>query len=204
MPSTRSSARRSAAPDAPTIAPKSSSVAPSPHAGAENSNDDYPSPVYTAPGYVPRSSYSPTGFPQPTSSRPEIAYRTEPGSGPHNPSEAPFAAPSDSNVIPRYGSMIPKGFIAPISHGYPLCKPHRGKTILVMGIISLASSSCLIGGIGGIITCVCANADLEEMDQGLRNPAGRNKTKAGQILGMISVGVAAVVFIGSIVRTAFL
>ena len=96
--------------------------------------------------------------------------------------------------------MIPKGFVAPISHGYPLCKNHRGKTILFMGIVSLLASSCIIGGIGGIVTWVCANADLAEMENGLRNPAGRNKTRAGQILGMISVGIAGLVFVSSILR----
>ena len=72
-----------------------------------------------------------------------------------------------------------------------------------MGIVSLLASSCIIGGIGGIITWVCANADLQEMDQGLRNPAGRNKTKAGQVLGMISVGVAGLVLFGSIISSIF-
>jgi serine/threonine protein kinase len=202
--------RRGASPDAATIAPYSSSavlppvVPPSASSvDSSNSDHDHPGPVYTAPGYVPRSSSTPVQFPQPGSSRPEIAFRSDSvSSSPHAP-EMPPAAPSDPNVIPRYGSMIPKGFIAPVSHGYPLCKQHRGKTILLMGIISLLLSSCLIGGIGGIITWVCANADLAEMDNGLRNPAGRNKTKAGQILGMISVGIAGVVFLGSLIRGTF-
>ena len=63
-------------------------------------------------------------------------------------------------------------------------KPHRGTTILVLGIIGIAC--CMICG---IIAWVMGNNDLKEMDAGIMDPEGRGITQAGKICGMVSVGL---------------
>ena len=50
-------------------------------------------------------------------------------------------------------------------------KPHRGTTILVLGILSLVFQCA--GWIFGIIAWVMANNDLPQMDAGVMDPAGR-------------------------------
>ncbi len=63
-------------------------------------------------------------------------------------------------------------------------KPHRGTTVLVLGIIGIAC--CFICG---IIAWVMGNNDLKEMDAGIMDPEGRGITQAGKICGMVSVGL---------------
>ncbi len=63
-------------------------------------------------------------------------------------------------------------------------KPHRGTTILVLGIIGIAC--CMICG---IIAWIMGNNDLKEMDAGIMDPEGRGITQAGKICGMVSVGL---------------
>ena len=60
-------------------------------------------------------------------------------------------------------------------------KPHRGTTVLVLGIIGLVA--CFICG---IIAWVMGNADLREMDAGVMDPSGRDMTNAGKVCGMIA------------------
>lgn len=69
-------------------------------------------------------------------------------------------------------------------------KPHRGTTVLVLGIIGLAC--CFICG---IIAWVMGKNDLAEMDAGSMDPTGRGLTQAGKICGMISVGLQVIVLI---------
>jgi hypothetical protein len=69
-------------------------------------------------------------------------------------------------------------------------KPHRGSTVLVLGIVGLAC--CFIAG---IIAWVMGKNDLAEMDAGSMDPAGRGLTQAGKICGMISVGLQVIVLI---------
>jgi hypothetical protein len=69
-------------------------------------------------------------------------------------------------------------------------KPHRGTTVLVLGIIGLAC--CFIAG---IIAWVMGKNDMAEMDAGSMDPAGRGLTQAGKICGMISVGLQVIVLI---------
>jgi len=63
-------------------------------------------------------------------------------------------------------------------------KPHRGTTVLVLGILGIA---CCI--ICGIIAWVMGSNDLKEMDAGIMDPEGRGLTQAGKICGMVSVGI---------------
>ncbi len=63
-------------------------------------------------------------------------------------------------------------------------KPHRGTTVLVLGILGLV---CCI--VCGIIAWVMGSKDLKEMDEGIMDPEGRGLTQAGKICGMVSVGL---------------
>ena len=65
--------------------------------------------------------------------------------------------------------------------GAPL-KPHRGVTVLVLGILGLV---CCV--ICGIIAWVMGSSDLKEMKAGIMNAEGRGMTQAGMICGIISV-----------------
>lgn len=71
-----------------------------------------------------------------------------------------------------------------------LMQPHRGVTILVLGILGL--TVCFIMG---IVAWVMANSDLREMDAGRMDAAGRDLTRGGKICGMVAsfLGCIAVV-----------
>ncbi len=171
--------------EAPTLAPDSGPLSGR-FSDSASPPSNYSGPSYTAPGYNPASSAS-------------NAENTPAGSTSAETYPSIDVPPAEPNVIPRYGSAIPKGFVAPVTQGYALGKPHRGQTILIMGILSFIFSSCLVGGIAGIVTWVCANADLNEMDEGIRNPAGRNLTKAGKIMAIIAVVISALVVAGNMI-----
>ena len=91
--------------------------------------------------------------------------------------------------------------------------PHRGTVILVLGIVGLVipllcSCCCgilsIAGCICGIIAWVMANKDLKEMDAGTMDPTGRGTTQAGKICGIISVILAIVMFIISLLFLGFI
>jgi uncharacterized membrane protein len=69
-------------------------------------------------------------------------------------------------------------------------RPHRGTTVLVLGILGLVVCPIL-----GIIAWVMGNGDLREMQAGQMDPTGQGMTKAGKICGMIGV-ILAIVVIG--------
>jgi hypothetical protein len=71
----------------------------------------------------------------------------------------------------------------PIEHdpGY-MPVPHHGVLILVFGILSW-----LVCFIFGIVAWIMANSDLRAMQEGRMDPTGEGLTKAGKIVGMISV-----------------
>ena len=60
--------------------------------------------------------------------------------------------------------------------------PHHGVLILVFGILSW-----LVCFIFGIVAWIMANSDLRAMQEGRMDPTGEGLTKAGKIVGMISV-----------------
>jgi hypothetical protein len=60
-------------------------------------------------------------------------------------------------------------------------KPHRGTTILVLGILSLVICQPL-----GIAAWLMGSKDLKEMDAGTMDPTGRGQTQAGKICGIIA------------------
>jgi len=61
-------------------------------------------------------------------------------------------------------------------------EPHRGTTILVLGILGL-----VVCQICGIIAWVMANKDIPKMEAGTMDPEGLGQTKAGKICGIIAV-----------------
>ncbi|HYV25338.1 MAG TPA: hypothetical protein VE969_08890 [Pyrinomonadaceae bacterium] len=63
-------------------------------------------------------------------------------------------------------------------------KPHRGPVILAFGILGLVVCQLL-----GIAAWMMADRDLEEMDRGYMDPSGRDLTRTGRILGMVSTGI---------------
>ena len=65
--------------------------------------------------------------------------------------------------------------------------PHRGAMVLVFGILSIFC--CFIFGIAA---WVMGNDDLNKMDQGVMDPAGRGMTSAGKICGIVGIILAAV------------
>jgi len=76
-------------------------------------------------------------------------------------------------------------------------KPHRATLILVLGVLSLIICQPL-----GIVAWLLGNADLKQMAAGAMDPAGKDMTNIGRILGIIATVLLAlgiVVFIGAIV-----
>lgn len=69
-----------------------------------------------------------------------------------------------------------------------MVRPHRGVTVLVLGILSLVFGCVVLG----IISWVMGSGDLREMQAGRMDPSGMGLTKAGKILGIISVILSAV------------
>jgi hypothetical protein len=67
-----------------------------------------------------------------------------------------------------------------VSDYAPPLRPHRGTTILVLGILSVVTCQPL-----GIFAWVMANADLREMTAGRMDPSGRSNTEVGRILGIV-------------------
>lgn len=59
-------------------------------------------------------------------------------------------------------------------------KPHRGTTVLVLGILGIVACQPL-----GIAAWVMGNNDLREMNAGLMDPSGRDTTSAGRVCGII-------------------
>ncbi len=72
----------------------------------------------------------------------------------------------------------------PIEHdpGSHMMAPHHGVLILVFGILSWVV--CVIFG---IVAWIMGNSDLRAMQEGRMDPTGEGLTKAGKIVGMISV-----------------
>jgi hypothetical protein len=63
-------------------------------------------------------------------------------------------------------------------------QPHRGTMILTLGIVGLVC--CMPCG---IVAWVMGNGDLRAMAEGRMDRAGEGMTKAGKVLGMISVAL---------------
>ena len=61
-------------------------------------------------------------------------------------------------------------------------RPHRGGTVLALGILGL-----VVCFICGIFAWIMGNEDLRAMRAGQMDPSGEGITQAGRICGMVSV-----------------
>jgi len=66
-------------------------------------------------------------------------------------------------------------------------RPHRGVTVLVLGILGLVTCPFL-----GIAAWFMGDTDLEEMRAGRMDASGRDMTNAGRICGMVASAIFAV------------
>ncbi len=103
-------------------------------------------------------------------------------------------------VPPPLGQATSGGEPPPPAQYLP---PHRGTTILVLGILGLT-----VCGVLGIFAWVMGSADLREMAAGRMDPAGRSNTNAGKVCGMIAtililVGVALSIIFGIATALSF-
>ncbi len=103
-------------------------------------------------------------------------------SGPLPPSApAPY---SPSAAVPQArSSTVPAGM-----------QPHRGETILILSILSWVVCFIL-----GIVALVMAGNDLQEMDAGRMDPAGRGLTNAGRVIALVQVVLLGVGLLAGIV-----
>lgn len=70
-------------------------------------------------------------------------------------------------------------------------EPHRGSTVLVLGILSLV----ICGPILGPIAWVMGNQDLDKMRRGVMQREGEGITRAGQVCGIIATIYSIVVVV---------
>lgn len=127
---------------------------------AGSSGSGYPA----AGGYPGQPAYGQPGYVQPNPFSDQAAPGYPPGA--INPYASPYA--------PSYGMP------------YAYKKPHRGGTILAMGIAGFFC--CVLINIG---TLIMANQDLTEMDRGLMDDSGRGLTRAGQIIAIVNIVLSA-------------
>ena len=76
--------------------------------------------------------------------------------------------------------------------------PHRGGTVLAVGIVSLVTilMVCPLCGFIGISAWVMGRNDLREMREGRMDPAGRGSTQAGYVMGIIATGLGGLTLLG--------
>ena len=72
--------------------------------------------------------------------------------------------------------------------GFNYARPHRGGTVLALGIIGMVVElCCIIGLVLSIIAWVMGAGDLKEMAAGRMDRSGEGMTRAGMICGIIGV-----------------
>lgn len=65
-------------------------------------------------------------------------------------------------------------------------KPHRGGSVLAVGICSIVfAGACGTGIILGIVGLSMSKTDLTQIDRGQMDPSGRGMTQAGRICSII-------------------
>lgn len=89
----------------------------------------------------------------------------------------PYNQPPNKGGYNPYNSPAP-GVGSP--YGRP-GEPHRGTTILVLGILGLLMCPIL-----GVIAWVMARTDMPKIESGQMDPEGRGTTQAGMICGIIA------------------
>jgi hypothetical protein len=79
------------------------------------------------------------------------------------------------------------------------CEPHRGTTVLTVGIISLVclTISCVpVGAILGLVAWVMGQRDLRKIKKGDMDPTGQRTTQAGWICGILGTVLNGLVTLG--------
>ncbi len=146
------------------------------------------------PGQVPSPTDSPLAYPAPSTgganARPDASTRMMVSST----DQSAFSADGQSGTGP-----VNSGAWTEVIH----IKPHRGKFLLTMGILSLLTFACLIGVVLAIITLIYARSDLEEMERGLRDVNGIAATRAAKLMGQVALWLALVVFVGGAIAGWF-
>ncbi len=66
----------------------------------------------------------------------------------------------------------------------PRLRPHRGGTVLTMGILGIVCAGCFVFG---IIAWVMGSGDLGQMRSGSMDRSGEGTTQAGMICGIVGV-----------------
>jgi hypothetical protein len=137
--------------------PAAGSSPGSPTFGGVESKPELPFPQQQAPiGQQPQTPFGQQGQ-NPFSEKPAT------------PAQNPYATPAQGAF--------------PQAHGRPTYrKPHRGGTILTLGILAIVCNFCFIPG---ICAWTMGNSDLNAMRAGQMDPSGRGLTQAGQIMGII-------------------
>jgi hypothetical protein len=106
------------------------------------------------------------------------------GTGPNSPN--PFAdQPQHPNQNPYSSSNYVGG-------GNRNFEPHRGGLVLTLGILGLCCCFIL-----GIVAWVMAAEDLKKMRDGRMDPSGQGMTTAGMVIGIVSIVLQVLSFVGS-------
>jgi hypothetical protein len=76
--------------------------------------------------------------------------------------------------------------------------PHRGGTILTLGLVGLITCFliCPLCGLIGIAAVTMGQHDLREIREGRMDPAGHGQTQAGFIVGIIGIGFGVLSVLG--------
>jgi len=98
-----------------------------------------------------------------------------------------YSANADPNDIPLAPGEPPNPYASPpMFHGEVMAPrssytaPHRGTTILILGILSV--TCCLICG---PFAWIMGSQDMKSIREGRMDPAGKTQTQVGMILGII-------------------
>ena len=146
----------------------------------------FPPPPPPGPGYSAPASGAPTPAPAndflpPPPPPPTPGYPGYPVSGQYPP-----APPSGFDSVPAYPPAFPPG----PGYGAAMVQPHRGTTVLVLGILGLLVCSPL-----AFVAFFMGRNDLAAMDAGTMDPAGRGTTNVGRILGLVGMAILVVTLV---------
>jgi hypothetical protein len=120
-------------------------------------------------------------FPQqqaPFGQQPQTPYGQQPQTPFGQQGQNPF---SDKPATPTQNPYATPQQFAPAPGRRP-GQPHRGGTILTLGLLGLFCCGFL-----GIAAWVMGNEDLQKMNRGIMDPSGRGTTQAGRIIGIIAI-----------------
>jgi hypothetical protein len=75
--------------------------------------------------------------------------------------------------------------------------PHRGGTVLTLGILGIVTFTCMpVGLILGILAWVLGQSDLARMKTGEMDPSGEGLTHAGWVCGIIATVLGGLILVG--------